>query len=175
MADLENRAVGVSAFRTGTAWGAIWAGMFVFAAIWTVFEMLGAAIFQSTGTLPAAGPHWGMGIWTIVLTAIAMFVAGGVTGRLSGVATRNDGAMCGMAMFGLSAVAVLVLVLLRRAAIVPVATASPHVLAITASAAWFGFFALLAGWLCAMGGASAGAGGAVRTMAAPVRDIRTAA
>lgn len=33
---------------SGTAWGAIWAGMFSFIAIWSVFGILGEAIFASS-------------------------------------------------------------------------------------------------------------------------------
>ncbi|HLI63995.1 MAG TPA: hypothetical protein VKV05_11380, partial [Terriglobales bacterium] len=86
------------AYKAGlTNWGAIWAGVFTFAAIWAVFEALAVAIF-------GAGFSMGMAIWTIVLTVIAMYIAGLETGRLADVANRHDGLIHGVIMFGLSVV-----------------------------------------------------------------------
>jgi hypothetical protein len=151
--------------RRGADWGAIWAGVFTFAAIWSVFETLGAAIFASTanaGTAHAvSGTSFGMGIWTIVLTIIAMYVAGIETGRLAGVANRRDGAVHGMAMFGLSIVAVLVILIVGSNGMVTgtqfgVSTRNPYFLSLVSGFGWFGFFALFLGWLAAIGGASSG-------------------
>ena len=45
-----------------------------------------------------------MGVWTVVLTISAMYVAGLETGHLAGVVARHDGLMHGMMMFGLAVV-----------------------------------------------------------------------
>jgi len=56
------------------SWGAIWAGVFTFWAIWIVFEVLAFAIFGSraNAAVPVAGRGAGIAIWTIILTIIAM-------------------------------------------------------------------------------------------------------
>jgi hypothetical protein len=82
---------------------AIWACLFRFVGIWSVLELLGLAIFPAAN----AGAKVELGIWSVILTAIALFIAGTQTGssaRLSGrnVSGRNDGARHGMIMFGLS-------------------------------------------------------------------------
>ena len=136
--------------RRSTDWGAIWGGVFIFAAIWTVFEALALAIF--------AGSNIGAGIaiWTIVLTIIAMYVAGRSTAQLAGVTTRTNGLIHGMMMFGLSVVSVLVLAILARVGFATtVGIYSGH--AMSVGAEWTTFIALLLGWLAAMGGASTGA------------------
>lgn len=70
-------------------WGAIWAGDFVFVGIWSVFGLLGMAIFASAANAntqnPVMGMSVGMGIWAVVLTIVAMYVAGRETGRLAAV------------------------------------------------------------------------------------------
>ena len=87
-------------------WSAVWGGAFIFAAIWTVFEFLAVAIFGIR--------HWGSAIalWTIVLTIIAMWVAGMETRRLAGYPTRHDGIAHGLMMFGLAVTGVIAGVLL---------------------------------------------------------------
>jgi hypothetical protein len=96
--------------RRHADWSAIWGGVFVFAAIWTVFESLALAIFSIPAALSGAGA--GLAIWTIVLTIIAMYFGGLETGRLAGAATRRDGLAHGLMMFGLSIVSVIVLMVL---------------------------------------------------------------
>src|SRR5689334_11235987 len=114
MADI--RTENVTYMRIRTDWGAIWAGVFTFIAIWSVFGLLGMAIFASAANPQAANPvtgmSVGMAIWAIVLTIIAMYVAGLETGRLAGVTNRHDGLVHGMIMFGLSVVAALVITVL---------------------------------------------------------------
>lgn len=154
------------AARLKTSWGAIWAGVFTFVAIWSVFGVLGLAIFARSATSNAAstatGMSVGMGIWAIVLTIIAMYVAGRETGRLAAVATRHDGLIHGMVMFGLSVVAVLVIALLGSDALTAATNASggthnPYLLDLVTGMGWITFVALFLGWLAAMGGASTGA------------------
>ncbi len=175
MADLAYRTPTLPVARAATPWGAIWAGVFSFTAIWAVFGLLGAAIFATAGNTaaPSTGIGWGMGIWSIILTMIAMFVGGKVTGRLASPETRGDAAMCGQTMFGLAVVAALLVVVISGVAAGNGAAAAPYMLTVFSSVGWFGFVALFLGWLCAMGGAST----ALRAerQAATVHDIRNAA
>jgi hypothetical protein len=165
MADLtyqnEFRIIGCKA-----DWGAIWAGVFTFVAIWSVFGLLGMAIFASVANpsaeRPVTGMSAGMGIWAVVLTIIAMYVAGRETGRLAGVTSKHDGLIHGMIMFGLSVVAALVITILGGMSLSgsPVGSESahnPYMLTVFADLGWIGFVALLLGWLAAMGGAASAA------------------
>lgn len=173
---LANAGTGPSLNRPGTPWGAIWAGTFSFAAIWTVFGMLGISIFKSTGTLAtpsSTGVSWGMGIWSIILTAIAMFVAGHVTARLGNTTTRRDAVIAAQTMFGLSAVGVLVFLALAGAGVSGMAT--PYVGYAIRTAGWFGWLGVLLGWACAMAGAASSQKSRPLAGTGTVRDIRTAA
>lgn len=177
MADIANRIPDGAAHVDIAPWGAIWAGVFSFAAIWAVFGMLGAAIFSTAGSTahPSSGISWGMGVWSIILTMIAMFVGGRVTGHLTGVRSRNEGMLSGTTMFGLAAVSTLVMVLLAGATTGnPTAQSAPYLLGVISSVGWFGWLALFLGWLCAMGGATTAALPMERPNAS-VRDIRAAA
>jgi hypothetical protein len=170
MADIVNRAPETGLVRARTPWGAIWAGVFSFVAIWSIFGFLGAAIFASSGSSPSNSV--GMGIWSVVLTMIAMYVGGRVTAHLAAGTNRADGTICGTTMFGLAVISTLIVFSVRAAAIHGAAIAAPHLLSMSPTVDWFGFAALLLGWLCAMGGASS-----VRRaeMQAAPREIRTAA
>ena len=131
-------------------WSAVWGGAFIFAAIWTVFEFLAVAIFGIA--------HWGSAIalWTIVLTIIAMWVAGMETARLAGYPTRQDGIAHGLMMFGLAVMGAILGMLLsatvRDSATVHDALSN----GIAPGMAWTAFLSLFLGWLAAMGGASTG-------------------
>lgn len=179
----ENLAVA----RRGVNWGAVWGGVFTFAAIWSVFGMLGVAVFASSANTNAAHPITGMNvgeaIWVIVLTAIAMYVGGFVTGRLAAVTTRQEGAAHGQAMFGLSVIGAIVLVILATAGLTN-ATAtgasahSPYIVGAIADVGWAGFVALFLGWLGAMIGGSHGQRqriGTTGTTERPVQQIRNVA
>ncbi|HUO16833.1 MAG TPA: hypothetical protein VMX38_17755 [Verrucomicrobiae bacterium] len=170
--------------QRGVDWGAIWAGVFTFVAIWSVFGTLGAAIFTSSANSnavnPISGMSVGMSIWAIVLTIIAMYVAGMETGRLAQVATRRDGMLHGMAMFGLSVVAALVILVIGSASLTggtgTAATAhSPYYLTVISELGWAGFVALFLGWLAALGGASSGARPRPQVDDKNVQPIRNAA
>jgi hypothetical protein len=148
--------------RHGTDWSAIWGGVFVFAAIWTVFETLALAIFSGVGKTASLQSSMGAGmaIWTVVLTIIAMYVAGRETGRVAGAITRQSGLAHGMMMFGLSVVGAMVLAMLAAAvlAVGKTATVAPNSgYLISAGTEWTAFITLLLGWLAALGGASSGA------------------
>ncbi len=181
MADIAYRNENTFA-RSRTDWGAIWAGTFTFIAIWSVFGLLGVAIFASTATATATEPVVGMsvgwGIWSIVLTIIAMYVAGRETGRLAAVTNRHDGLIHGMVMFGLSVVAAVVITVLAGATMtggtgIAGTAHSPYLLTVFADLGWIGFVALFLGWLGALFGASSGASHKVSV--SNVRDIRPAA
>lgn len=188
MADIAYRNEGFVYGATRVNWGAIWAGVFTFTAIWSVFGLLGLAIFASNAnpnaTAPVTGQSAGIAVWSIILTIIAMYVAGLETGRLSGVASRHDGLIHGMIMFGLSVVAAIVLTTLAGAVLsggsgVQGSAHNGYALGIFADLGWSGFVALLLGWLAAMGGGSQGAGrritGVSNSRDTNVRDIRPAA
>ncbi|HZQ23797.1 MAG TPA: hypothetical protein VFA89_13480 [Terriglobales bacterium] len=185
MADLSYPSA--SGLRARTDWGAIWAGMFTFVAIWSVFGLLGFSIFASAANpnaaRPVTGMGWGMGIWAIVLTIIAMYVAGRETGRLAAVTNKHDGAIHGMIMFGLAVVATLLITTIAGAALsggsgVEGQVHNPYLLDVFTGLGWAGFLSLFLGWLAAMGGASSGV--AARAANVPLassnlRDIRPAA
>ncbi len=173
---LAGAGTGPSLYRPGISWGAIWAGAFSFAAIWTVFGMLGMCLFRSTGTLTipfSTGVSWGMGIWSIILTAIAMFVAGHVTARLGNTTTRRDAVIAAQTMFGLSAVGVLVFLALAGPGVRGMTI--PWVGYAIRSVGWFGWLSVLLGWSCAMAGAVSSQESRPLAGTGTVRDLRTAA
>src|SRR5271167_56536 len=118
----------MSAVRQRIDWNAIWGGVFMVAGIWAVFESLALAILAGTANA-ASGMGFGMAIWTIVLTIIAMYVAGRETSRLAGA-------------------------VLAAGSIRIAGAHSSYV--ISAGAEWSAFITLLLGWLAAMGGGSTG-------------------
>jgi hypothetical protein len=155
----------LSVVRSRTDWNAIWAGVFTFVAIWSVFGALGEAIFASVASpavqQPLMGMSVGMGVWAIVLTAIAMYVAGRVTGSLAEGANRYAGVIHGMIMFGLSVISVIVITVLTGMALSGGASAngtaqSSYTPSALAMLGWIVFISLLLGWLAAMWGASSG-------------------
>src|SRR5438067_1690324 len=148
MADLAYRNEPVVVTQERTNWGAIWAGVFTFVAIWSVFGLLGEAIFASAANpnaaYPVTGMNVGMGIWAIILTIIAMFFAGRVTGRLADVADRGQGAIYGTTLFGLGVVATLLIIVFGGTALtgdtgVPGGPHSPYMLTVFADVGWMGF------------------------------------
>ena len=157
MADLSMRADGRS-FSSGCMdWSAVWAGLFTFIGIWSVFELLGVAIFPAAN----AGAKVGLGIWSVVLTAIAMFVAGRQTGLSAQLSGRYDGARHGMIMFGLSLTAVIILmmsgsVLLADFPALNMSARSSDLVNVFTSSGWVPFATLFLGWLGAIIGASSG-------------------
>ncbi|MGH9565397.1 MAG: hypothetical protein ACRD4F_19585 [Candidatus Angelobacter sp.] len=184
MEDIGYRDTRIPVARSRIDWKAIWGGVFVFMAIWSVFGALGLAIFASAASPNAAAPVLGMSIgiaiWSIILTIIAMYVAGRETGRLAGVTSRHDGLVHGLMMFGLSVVAMMVLVSIGGSALsgntgVNGTAHSPYVLTVFADLGWAGFVALFLGWLSAMFGASSGVTHKAERTDTEVREIRPAA
>lgn len=186
MADLAYRNEISTRLPGTTSWGAIWAGMFTFVAIWSVFGMLGEAIFSSAANpnapQPVSGMSVGMGFWSVILTVIAMYVAGRVTGHLANVLDRGTRIMHGIAMFGLSVMAVVVTVILGGTALsggtgLAGGAHSPYMLTVFSDIGWIGFACLLLGWLAAIGGAAQGGAANASSTAKTnnVQDIRPAA
>jgi len=144
----------------GVDWSAVWGGVFVFAAIWSIFEMLALAIFGPSQTANlASGMNTGLDIWTIVLTIIAMYVAGRATGQLAGLTPRQERLMHGMMMFGLAVVSALVLDILAGAVFATSNATAARISgmhAMSVATEWTVFLSLFLGWLAAMGGASTG-------------------
>lgn len=181
MADLAYRNDSAPYTPRRTEWGAIWAGTFTFVAVWSVFGMLGEAIFASSANPNAAAPVSGMsvglGVWSTILTIIAMYVAGRVTGHFASVADRAGRVMHGMTMFGLSVIAVVLMIILGGAAVtggagVAGSAHSPYMLTVFSDIGWIGFVSLFLGWLAAMGGAAQGGVTAVATRAVQEREVR---
>jgi hypothetical protein len=182
MADIETRTGNSTVVaRPATDWSAIWAGLFTFAGIWTVFGFLGYAIFMG-GVSPqnvTSGMSIGLGIWAIVLAAVAMYVAGWQTGRLAALTGRTESALHGMIMFGLAVVAGAVLTV-GGGLLLPTAAArfsSPASVNLYGGSGWIAFVALFVGWIAAISGAASGRGKRVAATGniREVRDIRTAA
>jgi hypothetical protein len=171
MADLAFRNEFSGARRGRTDWAAIWAGAFAFMAIWAVFGSLGLAIFAGTA-IPTMPLGVGMGIWAIVLTAIAMYVAGRITSYLAAVSSRLDGVVHGMVMFGLTVAALGVLAVLGRTAPALATVHAHYLLATLGEFGWVGFLSLILGWLGALLGSSAIV--SKRTQG-NIQDIRSAA
>jgi hypothetical protein len=185
MADIAYRDETIAYAGRRTVWGAIWVGVFTFVAIWSVFGSLGEAIFASAANSNASerlgGMSLGMAIWAIILTIIAMFVAGRVTAHFADMVDRNGRIMHGMAMFGLSVIAVIITVILSGTAlsggpgVAGEAHTSSYMLTVFSDIGWIGFVALFLGWLAAMGGAAHGPSRGVDTSVRNIRDIRPAA
>src|SRR5207244_3043031 len=83
MADTTNvHAEDVFPVRSRVSWGAIFAGVFVALAISVLLNLLGAAIHLSVYDWINADPSqvnntlWGVGIWAVVASLIALFVGG---------------------------------------------------------------------------------------------------
>jgi MFS family permease len=166
-----------SSFRRGSMdWSAIWAGLFTFVAIWSVFGLLGSAIFGSASTPPTHGDSVGMGIWAVILTLIAMYIGGWVTGKLAGLDGRAEAVVHGMVMFGLSVTAILVLRMSGRLFLTGLLPGGNTLglPGVYGASEWFGFFALFLGWLAALGGAASGVK-ARPVLPSKVQDIRPAA
>ncbi|MGH9686926.1 MAG: hypothetical protein ACRD5K_07540 [Candidatus Acidiferrales bacterium] len=143
-------------------WGAIWAGMFAFLAIWAVFGTLGVGVFASSANANASQPVLGMGVgigaWFVILTIVAFFVAGRITGGLARTDASRDGAVYGIVMFGVSVTAFLMLVLIggfaTGATIIHGTVHDASVLGDFSYLGWTTFVGLFLGWIAAMAGAA---------------------
>ena len=99
----------------------------------------------------------GVGSWTVVLTIIAMYIAGLETTRMAGISVRHDGLVHGLMMFGLTFVSITELSLLAGSVLKYVSRTAGNALVIwgsglTSGEAWTGFLTLFLGSLAAIGG-----------------------
>lgn len=175
MEDLSMRAEGRSISGESIDWNAIWTGLFTFIGIWSVFGLLGVAIVPAGN----ASAKVGLGIWSVILTAIAMFIAGRQTGSGARLAGRYDGVRHGMVMFGLSLVATILLmmsgsVFLTDFPALTTAARSSDLVQVFTSSGWVPFAALFLGWLGAILGASS-SGSSKTAERSTVREMRPAA
>lgn len=138
-------------------WGSLWAGAFGFLAIWSIFGVLGAAIFASVsrgtaGAIQRASVP--MGIWAVVLTIIAMYVAGHIAGsRTVPTAAWTTGTV----VFGLSLTASIIVATLIGILGLGATSAGSAIAAfragMVADLGWVAFVAMILGWLGAVAGA----------------------
>ena len=157
MANLSVNGEGRSVPFGSTDWSAIWASLFTFVGIWAVFELLGLAIFPAAN----AGAKVGLGIWSVILTAVAMFIAGRQTGSSARLEGPYEGARHGMILFGLSLTAAVLLmmsgsVLLAYFPAVNTSARSSDLVSVFTSSDWIPFATLFLGWIGAIIGASSG-------------------
>ena len=171
--------------RSEISWSAIFAGCFMFLAIEVTFGLLGLAIFATAANPNAAHPVGGMstgiGIWTIVLSIIALYFAGKTAGRLSGTVDRTIGMYHGLVTFGMSIFATVLIASLAMGSTSAGANASQLGSATIASAVstggWWLFFAFLLAFIASAAGGSHGAQVDKRSVQEPTsidRNIRAA-
>jgi hypothetical protein len=154
----------------------------MFLAIEVTFGLLGMAIFASAASARGTHPGTGIGIWTIVLSIIALYFGGKTASRISGIADHNLGVYHGIVTFGMSIFAtVLILSLMMGSS--PSATNPDQFSPATlnhaiATGGWWLFFALLLGFIAAATGGSHGVVRYDRATKAPTsidREVRRAA
>ncbi|MGH9502834.1 MAG: hypothetical protein ACRD20_08290 [Terriglobales bacterium] len=180
MTEIVYQAENRPSMQSSLDWSAVWAGLFTFIAIWSVFGFLGFALFSSAANSSigqsANAMNIGLGIWAIVLTAIAMYIAGLETGRLARLDGRFERGMHGMIMFGLSVAAAVVLtisggMLFTGLPATGVSIQHPYILNAFGGSVWTTFIALFLGWLSAITGASA-SGKPKYVVPSNVQDVR---
>jgi hypothetical protein len=107
--------------RPRVSWGAVFAGAFSALGLWLLLYVFGLAIGLSTidtsraGSLKSSGMF--TGIWGLVAPILALFVGGLVSGRLSGTFARGLGGAHGLVVWGLTAAAGAVVVVMALMAV----------------------------------------------------------
>jgi hypothetical protein len=95
-------------FRTGfrLSWGAVFAGLVVATALQIVLTILGTAVGLAAWDpgQSARGLGIGAGIWAILSILISLFLGGLATNRFAGLLRRQDGALHGVLLWGLSTI-----------------------------------------------------------------------
>lgn len=91
----------------GISWSSVFAGTFIFLAIEATFGILGTAIFASAtspanGNAVTGGISWGIGIWAVVLSIIALYFGGRSAAVLSRTTNRHIGMYHGLVTFGMA-------------------------------------------------------------------------
>jgi len=91
------------------SWGAIFGGTVAALGLWLLLLTLGLALGLSSVEPSAPGSMRGAGIftgiWSLVSPLIALFIGGMVAARGAGVVTKLGGALHGLVMWGLTALA----------------------------------------------------------------------
>lgn len=95
-------------------WGAVFAGLFFTVVTQMLLTILGLAI-GFTAVDPRQGAPgeafgWGAAIWAVITLVVSLFIGAYMTGRLSNVSTRGDGALNGALTWAVSLVAMMYLV-----------------------------------------------------------------
>src|SRR5688500_12764152 len=91
------------------SWGAIFAGAVAALGVWMMLYALGLALGLSSldpndpNTLKSSGAF--TGIWGLITPLAALFVGGMVAGRGAGIVTKLGGAIHGLVVWGLTALA----------------------------------------------------------------------
>jgi hypothetical protein len=154
------------------SWPAIFAGTFIALGIEATFGLLGVAVLHPSLFLGRLGPA--AGIWLVVLSVIALYVGAQAARRLSGTTDRIAGAYHGLATFGLSVfAALLVALLLAGSAATAVLTGLSNM--VSAGSGWWLFLTLgLSGLAAITGGLSGEPVKAPVTVERP-SDLRSAA
>jgi hypothetical protein len=108
------------------SWGAIFAGAFVSLAAWFVLYMLGLGIGLTTIDPDAQsslqGILLGTTVWSLIAPIIGLFVGGLVVGRMVGPLSRPTGAVYGVIVWSVSAVAAVFVIWSTVSAIAGTAT-----------------------------------------------------
>jgi hypothetical protein len=95
-------------FGRRVSWGAIFAGVVIAMAVQILLTVLGvgagAAVVEAAERVDPAAWTVGVGLWWVITGLIALFIGGWVAGHLSTNPDRIDGALHGLATWGLVAV-----------------------------------------------------------------------
>ena len=143
----------------------------MFIAIEVTFGLLGLAIFASAANpnaaQPVAGMSVGIGIWTVVLSIIALYFAGRTASRLSGTLKRTIGTYHGLVTYGMSIFATVLIAALALGSTVAGNAGISHVgntalASAVATSGWWIFFACVLGMIAAAIGGSQGVQSEVR-------------
>lgn len=136
------------------SWTGIFAGTFLFLAIEATFTVLGLAIFP----FASGGMHWGIGIWMVVLSIVAMYFAGRLGARLSGASNRNSGMYAGLITFGMCTFTVIVLTAAAFSSTSVANAGLTHLAQVMSAAGYWTFVMLVLAMISAGIGGSLGAG-----------------
>lgn len=95
-------------------WGAVFAGLFFTVVTQMLLTILGLAI-GFTAVDPRQGAPgeafgWGAAVWAVITLVVSLFIGAYMTGRLSNVSNRGDGAVNGSLTWAVSLVAMMYLV-----------------------------------------------------------------
>ena len=164
-------------FRSSAvSWGSIFAGTFVFLAIEVTFGLLGLALFGAANpgaVHPVAGMSFGIGIWTVVLSIIALYFAGRTASRLSGTSTGNIGMYHGLVTYGMCIFATVIIAAMTLGSTIAANANATNVsnnylINAVSTGGWWIFFACLLGMIAAVVGGSQGLRRELRTPATTI-------